>query len=256
MEFYFSFGLLALALCTGVICGLDRFIFAKNRGKSKQMPWLANFSYSMFPVFFIVLLIRSFVVEPYRIPSPSMVPTLQVGDFLMVNKFAYGLKLPLWDFKLLEIGKPERGDIVVFHYPVNPHMYYIKRVIGVPGDIISYENKELTINGQSMDQKLMKRLVQENGTSSDLVTEYREKLGNVEHSIFRMPSRGAMNFYRLEVPAGSYFVMGDNRDDSADSRYFGFVPEALIVGKPILIFFSINMPEKDVRWSRFGQWVF
>jgi signal peptidase I len=216
---------------------------------------MAEFSKSMFPVFFIVLIIRSFIVEPYRIPSPSMLPTLQIGDMIMVNKFAYGLKLPLWDYEWVKIGKPKRGDIVVLHYPVDPNRYYIKRVIGVPGDMMSYENKELIINGQRMEQKFNKRLVQTEEAGNELLTEHEETLGDVRHDILRMPSQKAVDFVGLKVPEGQYFVMGDNRDNSSDSRYWGFVPEAVIVGTPILIFFSIDFDAKDIRWPRVGQLV-
>ncbi len=187
---------------------------------------IAEWSRSLFPVFFLVLILRSLFMEPYQIPSGSMLPTLQIGDFIVVNKYAYGLRLPVTGYKLLKISEPQRGDVMVFKFPQNPKIKFIKRVIGLPGDRVEYRNKILTINGKPVPQTLVKQ--------TDLVTEqYLEQLGNHNHALWRNISVGRDREY--VVPAGHYFVLGDNRDSSNDSRYWGYVSENLIVGKAVAV---------------------
>jgi signal peptidase I len=187
---------------------------------------VAEWSCSLFPVFLLVLVLRSFFMEPYQIPSGSMLPTLQIGDFIVVNKYAYGLRLPLTGDKLLLVGEPQRGDVMVFKFPENPKIKFIKRVVGLPGDQVEYRNKMLTINGEPVPQTFVKK--------TDLVTEqYLEQLGDHNHTLWRNIYAGYNREY--VVPAGHYFVLGDNRDSSNDSRYWGYVPESLVVGKAVAV---------------------
>ena len=214
-------------------------------------PLLVEYGKSFFPVLAIVLVLRSFLVEPFQIPSGSMKPTLEVGDFILVNKFAYGIRLPVLDTKVIEVGDPQRGDVMVFRYPSEPTINYIKRVVGLPGDTIRYTaDKQLFVNGESV----AKQLVGEEPGSLGSATLYKEKLGAVEHLI-----RIEMNRYRADpgkewtVPAGHYFMMGDNRDNSNDSRYWadpnipkellGMVPDKNIVGKAFAVWLSWADPK-------------
>ena len=169
-----ALGLLVLSVVSGVIWLLDIWFWSKKRTARQKLPKIIEYSRSFFPIFLGVLLIRSFVFEPFRIPSGSLEPTLLVGDFLVVNKFAYGLRLPVWDKKVIAISSPKRGDIVVFRWPPNPKFDFIKRIIGVPGDVISYHNKILTINGKKAKQKFVEYTVDE--SSNMPVAEYQEKL--------------------------------------------------------------------------------
>ncbi|WP_116866469.1 signal peptidase I [Pseudomonas syringae] len=214
-------------------------------------PLLVEYGKSFFPVLFIVLVLRSFLVEPFQIPSGSMKPTLDVGDFILVNKFAYGIRLPVLDQKVIQIGDPQRGDVMVFRYPSDPSVNYIKRVVGLPGDRIRYtSDKRLFINGELVAKKLIGT---EPGTlgSAEL---YEEQLGEVEHQI-----RQEMSRYRAPpdsewtVPAAHYFMMGDNRDNSNDSRYWddpnipkdelGMVPDKNIVGKAFAVWMICPEPK-------------
>ncbi len=219
--------------------------------KLNKEPLLVEYGKSFFPVLAVVLVLRSFLVEPFQIPSGSMKPTLEVGDFILVNKFAYGIRLPVLDTKIIEVGDPQRGDVMVFRYPSDPNVNYIKRVVGLPGDRIRYSSdKQLFINDQPVAEQL---LGQEPGSLGS-ATLYREKLGEVEHLI-----RKELQRYRIEpggewqVPAGHYFMMGDNRDNSNDSRYWndpkipkpllGMVPDQNIVGKAFAIWMSWPDPK-------------
>ncbi|PWB33296.1 signal peptidase I [Pseudomonas sp. SDI] len=214
-------------------------------------PLLVEYGKSFFPVLFIVLVLRSFLVEPFQIPSGSMKPTLEVGDFILVNKFSYGIRLPVIDKKVIEIGDPQRGDVMVFRFPSDPNVNYIKRVVGLPGDQVRYtSDKRLYVNGQAIAEQLVGN---EPGTlgSAEL---YKEKLGAAEHLI-----RKEMSRYRMPpdqqwvVPAGHYFMMGDNRDNSNDSRYWddpnipkellGMVPDQNIVGKAFAVWMSWPEPK-------------
>lgn len=187
--------------------------------------------------FFIVCVIfgfRSFVVEPFQIPSGSMLPTLEVGDFILVNKFEYGVRLPVFNTMLIPTTEPKHGDVVVFKYPQNPQQNYIKRLIGLPGDVVSYHNKRLVINGKMVEETFLAELPASKKSRGIPVIQYEEKLFDVEHQIYK----GLQNT-PLEgdwvVPEGHYFVMGDNRDNSADSRVWGFVPDKYMKGQAFYI---------------------
>ncbi len=193
-------------------------------------PGLVDFSRSIFPVLLLVLVLRSFLVEPFQIPSGSMLPTLQVGDFILVNKFAYGIRLPVLGTKIKEVDDPQRGDIVVFRFPRDPSINYIKRVVGLPGDRLRYENKVVYVNGEPYPLRLLAEL-------PPGVPEYQlleEQVGERVHHIYRSISEGGMNQEWL-VPDNHYFVMGDNRDHSNDSRYWGMVPDENLVGRAFAI---------------------
>lgn len=225
-------------------------------------PLAVEYGKSFFPVLAIVLVLRSFLVEPFQIPSGSMKPTLEVGDFILVNKFAYGIRLPVIDTKIISISDPRRGDVMVFRYPADPDVNYIKRVVGLPGDVVRYSSdRKLFINGQPVTETL---LGEEPGSLGSTLL-YQEKLGEVEHLI-----RQEMGRYRIEpdrewkVPEGHYFMMGDNRDNSNDSRYWndpnlpeelrGMVPDRNIVGKAFAVWMSWADPKfgNVPRFSRIG----
>ena len=266
MQFDFAAILVALTLLTGIIWGLDRLFFAKGRaaetppGELPREPVVVEYARSFFPVILIVLLFRSFIAEPFRIPSGSMMPTLLVGDFILVNKFSYGLRVPVVDKKILAIGEPERGDVFVFRYPQDPSQDYIKRVIGLPGDEIVYRNKTLYVNGKEVSKSFLQPYANstENGwdgkISSSLGTADMEDMRLVQrggevstehlpgrdHRVAEMPGAQGAPDGSWTVPAGHYFAMGDNRDNSADSRVWGFVPEENLVGKAFVIWMSFR----------------
>lgn len=252
MSKYFPELLVALCALTGVIWLIDSLLFKKKRvaatpeGEKVREPLIVEYSRSFFPVIFVVLMIRSFIAEPFRIPSQSMMPTLLVSDFILVNKFSYGLRLPVTDYKFLPIGEPERGDVVVFRYPNDPDQDYIKRVIGLPGDEVRYEGKRLWINGDEVIATPNGRYTGQGEGHSMTGNELKsEQLGDVRHDILQNPraidGRGEGAF---KVPEGHYFVMGDNRDNSEDSRYWGFVPERNLVGRAFLIWMNLD-PKVD-----------
>lgn len=246
----FALILLILSIITGSIYLLDSCVWAKKRGPQQKPNRIIEHARSFFPIFFVVLLLRSFLIEPFRIPSGSLEPTLLVGDFLIVNKFIYGFRLPVWEKKIISVSEPKTGDIIVFRWPPNPSFDYIKRVIGVPGDTVSYHNKILTVNGVEASQKFVQYTTDE--SSGNAVAEYSENLNGVTHAIFRRAVVPAVDF-EVKVPAHSYFVMGDNRDDSADSRYWGLVGDEYIRGKAMLIWMSWNNKTYMVRWNRLGK---
>ena len=258
----FALFLLILLVVTGVVWALEAAWLRRSRPALAKQPWWVEYSVSFFPVILIVFLLRSFLVEPFKIPSSSMVPTLLVGDFILVNKFTYGIRLPVANKKVLEIGSPRRGDVMVFRYPEDPSLDYIKRVVGLPGDRIEYRNKRLFINGtqvpvRQIDDYLSRERMQ-------FSRRYLETLNGVEHEIlleedapaFVAPSRAFphagncnynMNGLACTVPPGHYFAMGDNRDNSSDSRVWGFVPDENIVGKAFFIWLNLN------ELGRFGS---
>ena len=223
--------------------------------RAGRMPWYVEYAVSFFPVILFVFVLRSFVVEPFRIPSGSMLPTLQSGDLILVNKFTYGIRLPVVDKKVIDIGTPQRGDVIVFRYPVDPEIDYIKRVVGLPGDEVAYVDKKLYLNGQEVPRTRDGDYYEPDRVS--YIAQYQEKLGEVSHRILLDPQRAqqyspiwsfpnqdnctyARNGVRCTVPAGHYFAMGDNRDNSADSRYWGFVPDQNIVGKAFFIWMNFS----------------
>lgn len=249
MIMNFAFWLLVLSIVSGLIYLLDIVFWSKKRSANQHMPKIIEYSRSFFPVFVLVLLLRSFLIEPFRIPSGSLEPTLLVGDFLAVNKFIYGLRLPVWEKKVLSISHPKTGEIVVFRWPPDPSYDYIKRVIGVPSDKISYHNKVLTINGQEAKQSFIGYTT--DASSGNTVAEYSENLHGVTHRIFIRPNIPAVDF-DITVPANQYFVMGDNRDDSADSRFWGFVGDEYLRGKAFFLWMSWNNKTASIRWNRIG----
>jgi signal peptidase I len=286
----FALILFVAMVITGVIWCLDMFVLAKGRRAKadaalaeydarhakltadgikldngnraaleatilRQPTWV-EYSGSFFPVIALVFVLRSFLFEPFKIPSSSMVPTLLVGDLILVNKFDYGIRLPVLNKKVIQIGDPQRGDVMVFKYPKDPSQDYIKRVIGVPGDKIVYENKRLTVNGQPVEYVAMDDYLDDERPVYH--KQFLEKLPNVPHRILNMDGARTINLSAVEdfphhenctysydgfsciVPEGNYFMMGDNRDNSADSRYWGFVPDQNIVGKAVFVWMNFG----------------
>ncbi|OGV48765.1 MAG: signal peptidase I [Legionellales bacterium RIFCSPHIGHO2_12_FULL_42_9] len=249
----FALILVILTLLSGFVVLLNKLWFRHQNINSKIIRKIIEHASSFFPIFLTVLLLRSFIIEPFRIPSGSLEPTLKVGDFVAVNKFAYGLRLPVSETKIIAIQQPKHGDIAVFRWPPAPHYDYIKRVIGVPGDLIQYNNKLLTINGKPMEQKFIKYMVDENSGKS--VAKYRENLDGIEHDIYIRPAVKASNF-KIQVPEGQYFMMGDNRDDSADSRFWGFVSDKYLRGKAFFVWMSWDSKISAPRWSSIGHMIY
>lgn len=273
MNLDFSALLVFLTVLTGGIWGIDILFFRPRRQEAARQyqkqhgyetseekleeinrePKLVEYAHSFFPVIFIVLILRSFLVEPFRIPSNSMMPTLLTGDFILVNKFKYGIRLPVINTRIIEISKPQRGDVVVFRYPKDPSIDYIKRVVGEPGDEIVYKNKKVYINGELIKQDF-KGTYQGTGsgimmTGSNLLEEH---LGNADHTIL-VDSRRRMQEMKFEVPEGEYFVMGDNRDNSNDSRFWGTVPEENLVGNAFMIWMNWDSASDGIAWNRIGS---
>jgi signal peptidase I len=256
MNIDFALILTIAVFITGIIALMDQFWFSKKRAAGGAPNIIIEYSRSLFPIFLLVLVIRSFIAEPFRIPSGSLEPSLLPGDFIVANKFAYGLRLPVINTKIFNLSEPKVGQIVVFRWPVNPSIDYIKRVIGVPGDHISYIDKVLYINGKQATQKPIGYALDTDGNGSAWIVEkVEENIQGVKHDIYINPKQPAVNFTNLVVPKGMYFMMGDNRDDSYDSRYWGFAPEKNLIGKAFVIFFSWNKDRDNVRWSRLGQWI-
>ena len=244
--------MVSLVFVTGIIWLLDSFFWAPQRIKEQKEPLVVEYARSFFPIILIVLIIRSFIAEPFRIPSGSMLPTLHIGDFILVNKFSYGVRLPVLNNKILSTGEPERGDVVVFRYPKNPQVDYIKRVIGLPGDKVGYFNKTIYINGNAIAQDVKEK----NINLLSLVparNELRfEQLGEVGHDILVDPDRRLIEGEAV-VPEGEYFVMGDNRDNSNDSRFWGTVPEGNLVGQAFFIWMSWDLNAGGIVWNRLGS---
>ncbi|WP_066337783.1 signal peptidase I [Azohydromonas lata] len=225
------------------------------RRKVLAQPWWLDWTAGLFPVIVAVFFLRSFLFEPFKIPSGSMIPTLLVGDLILVNKYHYGVRLPVLNKKVVSNHEPARGDVIVFRYPVDPRVDYIKRVVGLPGDEVSYLNKQLTINGQPVPTSQLPDFYDED--SLRYAQQYSEKLGEVEHRILidrerpafipgnhAFPNSSACRYsaegVSCKVPAGHYFVMGDNRDNSQDSRYWGFVPDENIVGRAFFVWMNFG----------------
>ena len=251
----FALFLLLLLLVTGAVWALEAAWLRRRRAALAKQPWWVEYSVSFFPVILIVFLLRSFLVEPFKIPSGSMIPTLLVGDFILVNKFTYGIRLPVANRKLLPLGSPQRGDVMVFRYPEEPSLDYIKRVVGVPGDRVEYRNKRLSINGRAVPLRQIEDYLSRERMQYS--RRYLETLNGTEHQMIieedapafvpqarAFPHAGNCNYnmsgLACTVPPGHYFVMGDNRDNSADSRVWGFVPDANIVGKAFFIWLNLG----------------
>jgi signal peptidase I len=253
----FATVLLLAAVATGLIWLVDARVFAKKRSGEAPEPIVVDMARAFFPVIVVVFLIRSFWVEPFKIPSGSMKPTLLVGDFILVNKYTYGIRIPVINKKVIDLNPVKRGDVIVFRYPSDPSVDYIKRVVGTPGDVVQYKNKLLTVNNITVP-------VQAAGYYSDQDLGYMrlpmflEKLGEKAHSMMIIPTEAPVNLsqvrqfpyrdnceyndegFRCTVPPGHYFMMGDNRDQSADSRYWGFVPDDHIKGRAFLVWMNFG----------------
>jgi signal peptidase I len=236
----FALFMLAALLLTGVIWLIDVLWLARRRGSGAKEPILVEYSKSFFPVILAVFLIRSFLVEPFKIPSGSMMPTLLVGDFILVNKYDYGLRVPVLNHTFLEIDHPERGEVMVFRFPKDPSLDYIKRVVGLPGDRIEYRNKQIFVNGvaAAQQEKGYYEYVAP-GLNQVSVRRLEEKLGAHGHDILIDDNNPALDG-EITVPEGHYFVMGDNRDNSNDSRFWGFVPERNVVGRAFMIWWNFD----------------
>ncbi len=286
MSWNFALILFVLLVVTGIVWSLDRFSLRHKRAarvmqaielarpswaslpdheklvrqeqiqaELGKMPWWVEYGVSFFPVILFVFVLRSFIVEPFRIPSGSMLPTLQSGDLILVNKFTYGLRLPVIDTKIIPIGQPQRGDVMVFRYPVDPSVDYIKRVVGLPGDQVAYLDKKLYINGKEVPRRADGQYFEPDRVA--YTAQFIESLGDKPHKIllderrsqdigpissfpYRERCEYLRNGIRCTVPDGVYFMMGDNRDNSLDSRFWGFVPEANIVGKAFFIWMNFG----------------
>jgi signal peptidase I len=262
MNLDFALILVVLTAFSGVVWLIDSLAFRQRRmdravrlddGPARE-PVLVEYSRSLFPVLLIVLIFRSFLFEPFKIPSGSMIPTLLVGDFIVVNKYAYGLRLPVLNQKFLDVDDPRRGEVVVFRYPKDTSVNFIKRVIGLPGDSIVYRNKQLFINGDPV-------AIDSNGrfgsdqvkctTPSVDAVRYTEQLEGAPHSILIHENSGTRNG-QWKVPEGHYFVMGDNRDRSNDSREWGFVPEDNLLGRAVGMWLNFDLDKGCADWSRVG----
>jgi signal peptidase I len=258
----FALFLFTLLVLTGSVWALEGAWLRRGRPAHQKQPWWVEYSVSFFPVILIVFVLRSFLVEPFKIPSSSMVPTLLVGDFILVNKFTYGIRLPVINRKIIELGSPQRGDVMVFRYPEDRSLDYIKRVVGLPGDRVEYRDKRLSINGtpvpmqQAEDylsrerMQFSKRYVERlNGTKYEILVE--DDAPALIPPLRAFPFANNCNYNMRElactVPRGHYFVMGDNRDNSSDSRVWGFVPDENIVGRAFFIWLNLN------ELGRFGS---
>ncbi len=247
----FALFMIVILIVTGAIWLLDIWVLKKRRAAGADEPMLVEYAKSFFPVILAVFLVRSFIVEPFKIPSGSMMPTLLAGDFILVNKFTYGLRVPILNNAFIDVNLPKRGDVIVFHYPPAPSVDYIKRVIGLPGDRIRYIDKRLEINGEPLRlQDIGSYDYVMSGLNMVSARQYREQLGSVQHDIlihdivgnYESDSIGGKFAAGEEVivPPGHYLAMGDNRDNSSDSRVWGFVPERNLVGKAFFIWMNFD----------------
>jgi signal peptidase I len=264
MVFDFSFILVVASFVTGVIWALDAWLWKPKRvqlavqggvaPENVREPIVVEYARSFFPVIFIVLLIRSFLFEPFRIPSDSMMPTLLDGDFIFVNKFSYGLRLPVLNTKVIGVGEPQRGDVIVFRLPSDPSTNYIKRLVGLPGDHIVVKGRQVYVNDKPMQVKLDGQYTgPRNSGPQESAQIGVEALGDVHHNVLYIPERYSRDYDKV-VPADHYFFMGDNRDNSRDSRFeeVGFVPERNLVGKAVRIWLNWDLPDAPI-WNRIGD---
>ena len=257
----FAFWLFAALVITGGVILWDRLSLATtsetDRPVSKVVTIVIEYARAFFPVILVVFVLRSFIVELFRIPSGSMLPSLYIGDFILVSKFSYGIRLPLINQKIVSIATPERGDVMVFRYPHDQKTNFIKRVVGVPGDIIDYRGKQIWINGAAVPLESAKHhVLNDSGNRTTSVVEYQEQLGDKLHGVLLDESRSSRDMLRITVPEGQYFVMGDNRDHSNDSRFWGFVPDTNLVGRAFLVWFSWDTAGGGgVNWPRLGKTV-
>lgn len=247
MIFDFAFYLFLGALITGIIWAVDKWYLMPRRQQEAKEPVVVEYAKSFFPVLAIVFLLRGFIVEPFRIPSGSMIPTLNIGDFILVNKFSYGVRLPVLNKLVIGDSKPERGDVIVFRYPPEPSVDYIKRVIGLPGDHIAYHEKVLYVNNKPVSRTFVSQYT---GPGELRANEYIETFEDVNHNILLKPGYISPEGDYV-VPEGEYFVMGDNRDNSRDSRVWGSVPDENLVGKAFMIW--MNWSDDGIDWKRLGN---
>ncbi|MGH6636501.1 MAG: signal peptidase I [Gammaproteobacteria bacterium] len=272
MNVDFATILVALTAISGAITLGDSVFLSKRRKiklaplgpksaseeieQTQKTPIIIEYARSFFPIFLIVLLLRSFLVEPFRIPSASMMPTLLIGDFILVNKYTYGIRLPVLNAKIADIGSPKRGDVVVFRYPEDPTTPYIKRVVGLPGDHIAYNDKVLFINGQATLQDEIRTYA---GVGAGIMMTGAlmrgEQLDEVKHTILVMPEYPSLDV-EVVVPENQYFVLGDNRDNSKDSRYWGMVPDKNLIGKAFLIWMNWDSKNGGIDWRRIGDRIY
>ena len=258
----FALFLLLLLVVTGLVWLFDKYFLRNKRPKDAKQPWWVEYSISFFPVILVVFVLRSFLVEPFKIPSGSMIPTLQIGDFILVNKFTYGIRIPVLNAKVVDIDSPRRGDVMVFRFPDDLSLDYIKRVVGIPGDRIEYRNKRLSINGTPVPVRQVEDYLSRE--RMQFSRRFLEGLDGAEHEILieddapaavplsrAFPMAGNCHYnttgLACTVPAGHYFVMGDNRDNSSDSRVWGFVPDGNIVGRAFFIWLNLG------ELGRFGS---
>jgi signal peptidase I len=263
MNIDFAFVLVMLTSLSGFIWLVDSLLFRQKRmDRSVQKsvtpprePVMVEYARSLFPVLLIVLVFRSFLFEPFKIPSGSMIPTLLVGDFIVVNKFSYGIRLPVLNKKIIDIDLPERGDVVVFRYPVDPSVNFIKRAVGLPGDTITYRDKKLFVNGEQVEATSAGRFesndIKCTTPAADAET-LDEQLGDAQHNIL-LHDRSRSRNGQWVVPQGHYFMMGDNRDRSNDSREWGFVPEENLLGRAIGIWLNFDFEKGCADFSRVGN---
>lgn len=246
----FALILVVLTAASGFVWALDAMLLRPRREVGAREPVVVEYARSFFPVLLLVLLVRSFLFEPFRIPSSSMMPTLLIGDFIFVNKFTYGLRLPVLNTKIVEIGTPKRGDVIVFRLPSDPATNYIKRLVGLPGDTIRYAGRKIYVNDQPVPIA-PEGIYDGAGQPGSLLL--REQLGDAEHQVLLLPGQGSVEGIFV-VPEGHYFMMGDNRDNSRDSRYagVGFIPEGHIVGRAVRIWMNWDFPRMP-DWSRIGH---
>lgn len=270
----FSVLMLVLLIVCGAIWGLDSLLAAPGRRQKAvdlgqadddeavklvlKEPVIVEYARVFFPVILLVFVLRAFIVEPFRIPSGSMMPSLLAGDFILVNKFSYGLRFPGFNIKMINIDKPARGDVIVFRFPEDPSVNYIKRTIGLPGDHIVYKHKRLYINDKLIPQVKIKSVVlQESGARLTEMQRWKEDLDGARHDILKDGDTDSISL-EFRVPEGHYFVMGDNRDRSNDSRYWGYVPEDHLIGKAFFIWFNWTQDNskwsgKRIMWDRIGN---
>jgi len=241
------------------ICYFLIFLKFSKSEKYKHRPKVVQWSIELFPVLLLVLVFRGFIFEPFRVPSNSMMPTLLTGDFILVNKFDYGLRLPILNSKIIDFSKPERGDVIVFRYPNYEHsagysgVDFIKRVVALPGDTISYEKDQLTVNGESVEyRKIGSYQGVDSGKAMSGYRHIRELIDEADHDILLHPLGYSRELSKTTVPEGHYFVMGDNRPHSSDSRFWGYVPEDYILGKAVGIWMHWDWKENTMQFSRIG----
>lgn len=249
-----------VTILAGVIWLVDIILRKKNKSAPQETtektkpPIILDYARSFFPILLIVLLIRSFLFQPYRVPTGSLEPTIMPTALILVSQYDYGLRIPLWNKVIVKVHNPKAGDIALFRWPVNPAVTFVKRVIAVPGDRVSYINKKLYINDKPVTQKFVKNSVEiGDGNQTWPVKEYQENLNGIRYNIFIRPDRATQDFKNLLVPPGAYLMMGDNRDDSDDSRSWGFVSNNNLVGRALLIWMSWDPIKHRVRWHEIGN---